>query len=311
MIRQRTIRRPISLTGIGAHTGETIELILRPAPEDTGIVFRRMDCPEVGDIAATAENVGDTRLASTLVKGAARISTIEHLMASLSGLGVDNLFVEVGGPEVPIMDGSAIGFVALIQSVGLEEQAAAKRLIRIKKAIEVECEQSWVRLLPFDGCKLSFTLKYDHPVLGKMPNHAEIDLSKHSFVQELSRGRTFWLLSVYEMLRALNLARGSSLDNVVVIDEDRVLNEGGLRYANECARHKLLDAVGDLYQLGYGIIGEFQAYRSGHALNNQLNRKLLSCSECWEIVDCEEDRNYGALAVQRFDVGGCVTNVLS
>ncbi len=300
MIRQRTIKRAVSVKGIGTHTGSEIKLTLRPAPVGSGIVFRRLvhgeqdssdQRNELIDIPATPDNIGNTQMASVLVHGQTSISTIEHLMAALAGLGVDNLFVEVDGPEIPILDGSAIGFVLLIQSVGLEEQTAAKRFLRITKPIEVAGEHSWAKLLPFNGCKLSFQADFSHPFLKKLPSLAKIDLGRQSFIQELSRARTFGLLSDYDKLRAMNLARGASLENVIVIDQDRVLNKGGLRYPNECARHKLLDAMGDLYQLGMAIIGEFRGYRSGHALNNQLTRAVVAHPECWELLEASESNS--------------------
>lgn len=288
MIRQRTIQKTIEVLGIGTHTGQNIKLRLQPAPINSGIVFHRSDLPSSEPISVTPNNIGDTSFASTLVQGGVKIATIEHLMATLAGFGIDNLYIELDGPEVPIMDGSAISFVMLIESSGIEEQEASKKFLRIKQPIEVSQGSSWVRLLPFNGCKLSFVLDYDHPVLGAMPKEAKFNYATDSFVNDLSRARTFGLLSDYEKLRAMNLARGTNLNNVVVVDDTKVLNPEGLRYANECARHKLLDALGDLYQLGFNLIGEFQGYRSGHTLNNQLNRKLLAQQGAFEIIDSQD-----------------------
>lgn len=288
MIKQRTIKNTIEVLGIGTHSGQNIKLRLQPAPVNSGIVFHRSDLPGSEPISVTPLNIGDTSFASTLAHGQVKVATIEHLMATLSGLGIDNLYIELDGPEVPIMDGSAISFVMLIQAAGIEEQDESKKFLRIKCPIEVQHGASWVRLLPFNGCKLSFTLEYNHPVIGAMPKEATFNFATNSFIRDLSRARTFGLLSDYEKLRAMNLAKGTNLSNVVVVDDTKVLNPEGLRYANECARHKLLDALGDLYQLGFSFIGEFKAYRSGHALNNLLTRKLLEEKSSWELIDSKD-----------------------
>jgi len=288
MIRQRTLKNSIRATGIGLHTGEKVFLTLRPAPVDTGIVFSRVDLNPVVSIPALAENVGETTLSSTLVKGAVRISTVEHLM---SGLGIDNCFVDVSAPEVPIMDGSAGPFVFLIQSAGIEEQNAPKKYIRITKEIGVSQGDKVVKLKPFNGFKVAYTLLYDHPVHRKYTKHACIDFSSTSFVKEVSRARTFGFMHEFEELRNRNLALGASMDNAIAIGDYRVLNEDGLRYEDEFVKHKILDSIGDLYLLGKTLIGEFSGYKSGHALNNLLLRKLITSRDCWEIVTFEEEQD--------------------
>lgn len=284
MIRQRTLKNAIRATGVGLHTGEKIYLTLRPAAPDTGIVFRRTDLSPAVDILACAANVGDTRLSTTLARGAARISTVEHLLSAFAGLGIDNAYVEVSAAEVPIMDGSAGPFVFLLQSAGIEEQAALKRFIRIKRAVTVHDGDKFARFDPFDGFKVSFTIDFDHPAFVACKRAASIDFSTTSFVKEVSRARTFGFLREIEALRQQNLALGGSMDNAVVIDDYRVLNEEGLRYEDEFVKHKILDAIGDLYLLGHPLIGAFTGYKSGHALNNRLLRALLEHEEAWEIV---------------------------
>ncbi len=289
MIRQRTLKNVIRATGVGLHTGEKIFLSLRPAPVNTGIVFSRSDLDELVEIPARAEFVGDTTLATTLVRDGVRISTVEHLMAAFAGLGIDNAYVEVSAAEVPIMDGSAAPFVFLLQSAGIEEQRAAKKFLRIRRPVEVSQGDAKASLLPFDGFKVSFDLVYDDPLLACHSRHASIDFSTASFVREVARARTFGFLQEFEKLRAMNLARGGSLDNAVVADDDRILNEGGLRHEDEFVKHKILDAIGDLYLLGYSVIGEFRGYRSGHSLNHVLRRALLARPECYEIVAFEDE----------------------
>lgn len=291
MIKQRTLKNVIRATGVGLHTGEKVYLTLKPAPVDTGIIFRRVDLDPIVEIPATAENVGETTLSSTLVKGDVRISTVEHLMSAMSGLGIDNAFVDLSAPEVPIMDGSAGPFVFLIQSAGVEEQSAPKKYIRIIKELSLTQDDKKVSLKPFNGFKVGYTLLYDHPVHRKHTKEACIDFSSTSFVKEVSRARTFGFMHEFEALRNRNLALGASMDNAVAVGDYKVLNEDGLRYEDEFVKHKILDSIGDLYLLGKSLIGEFEGYKSGHALNNALLRKLLISEDCWEIVtfDTEEE----------------------
>ena len=288
MIRQRTLHNTIRATGVGLHTGEKVYLTLRPAPVNTGIVFRRVDLNPVVEIAARAENVGDTTLSTTLVKGDVRVSTVEHLLSAMAGLGIDNCYVELSAAEVPIMDGSAGPFVFLIQSAGIEEQKAPKRFIRIKRPVTVKDGDKVASLLPFAGFKVSFTIDFDHPVFRDRSGHAELDFSSTSFVKEVSRARTFGFMHEIEYLRSKGLAQGGSVDNAIVIDEYRILNEDGLRYEDEFVRHKVLDAIGDLYLLGYSLIGEFRAHKSGHALNNASLRTLIAERDAWEMVTFED-----------------------
>jgi len=288
MIRQRTLKNVIRATGVGLHTGEKIYLTLRPAPVDTGIVFARVDLDVPVQIKASPENVGDTSLSTTLVKNGVRISTVEHLLSAMAGLGIDNAFVDLSAPEVPIMDGSAGPFVFLIQSAGIEEQNAPKRFIRIIKPVQVEEGDKVARFVPFDGFKVGFTIEFDHPVFKANDQHSEIDFSTTSFVKEVSRARTFGFMRDIEALRKRELALGGSLDNAVVLDDYRVLNEDGLRYRNEFVRHKILDAIGDLYLLGHSLIGAFDGYKSGHALNNKLLRALIKDESAWEQVTFDD-----------------------
>lgn len=284
MIRQRTLKNIIKATGVGLHTGEKVYLSLRPAAPNTGIVFRRMDLPEPVDIPATPQNVGDTTLSTTLVKGDVKVSTVEHLLSALAGLGIDNAYVDVSAPEVPIMDGSAGPFVFLIQSAGVEEQNAAKRFIRIKRPIRVVDGDKWASFEPYEGFKVGFTIDFDHPAFSEDTQTASIDFSSTSFVKEVSRARTFGFMRDIEALRKRRLALGGSMDNAIVVDNYRILNEDGLRYADEFVKHKILDAIGDLYLLGHSLIGSFTGYKSGHGLNNQLLRELLSQADAWESV---------------------------
>src|SRR5487761_2742375 len=284
MIRQRTLKNVIRATGVGLHTGEKVYMTLRPAAVDTGIVFRRVDLDQPVEIRSCCENVGDTRLSTTLVKGDVRIATIEHLLSAIAGLGIDNAYVDLSAPEVPIMDGSAGPFVFLLQSAGIEEQAAPKRFVRIKKPIIVRDGDKWARFEPFDGFKVGFSIDFDHPIFTRRTSSAEIDFSTTSFVKEVSRARTFGFMRDIEMLRERNLALGGSMDNAIVLDDYRVLNEDGLRYEDEFVKHKILDAIGDLYLLGHSLIGEFSGHKSGHALNNRLLRSLLEDESTWEKV---------------------------
>lgn len=288
MIRQRTLKNTIRATGIGLHTGNKVYLTLSPAPIDTGVVFRRVDSTPPVVIPGHPLNVQDTDLATSLGKDGVRVSTVEHLMAALAGLGIDNCYVDVSADEVPIMDGSAAPFVFLVQSAGILEQGAPKKFIRIKKAIEVRDGDKWARFEPFNGFKVKFTIDFDHPLFKGTPQTAEVDFSTTSFVREISRARTFGFMSDIEALRKRDLARGGSMENAIVIDDYRVLNEGGLRYKNEFVRHKILDAIGDLYLLGHSLIGSFSGYKSGHALNNHLLRELLQNQAAWEEVVFED-----------------------
>lgn len=284
MIKQRTLKNVIRATGVGLHTGRKVFLTLRPAPADTGIVFRRDDLDPPVEIPALAENVGDTSLSTSLVKGNVRISTVEHLLSAFAGLGIDNAYVDLSAAEVPIMDGSAGPFVFLIQSAGVEEQNRAKKFVRVLREIAVADGDKWARFEPFDGFKVSFAIEFDHPFFRQRSKHAEIDFSTTSFVKEVSRARTFGFMKDVEILRGQNLALGGSLDNAIVVDDYRILNEDGLRYEDEFVKHKILDAIGDLYLLGHSLIGAFHGYKSGHELNNRLLRKILADKEAWELV---------------------------
>lgn len=290
MIRQRTLKNVIRATGVGLHTGEKVYLTLRPAPVDAGIIFRRVDLDPPVEVQAKAENVGDTTLSSTLSDGDVRISTVEHLLSALAGLGIDNAYVDLSAAEVPIMDGSAGPFVFLIQSAGIEEQEAPKRFIRIKRPVVVEDGDKWVKFEPFNGFKVSLSIDFDHPVFKGRSQISEMDFSTTSFVKEVSRARTFGFMSQLEALRANNLALGGSLDNAIVVDDFRILNEDGLRYEDEFVKHKVLDAIGDLYLLGHSLIGAFSGYKSGHGLNNRLLRSLLANEDAWELVTFEDPK---------------------
>ncbi len=298
MIRQRTLKNVIRATGIGLHTGEKVYLTLRPAAVDTGIVFRRVDVDPPVEIPARAENVGDTTLSTSLVCGGARVATVEHLLSALAGLGIDNAYVDVSAPEVPIMDGSAGPFVFLVQSAGVEDQNAPKRFIRIKKRVQVEDGDKWARFDPFEGFKVSFAIEFDHPVFKNRCQEAVVDFSTTSFVKEVSRARTFGFMRDIELLREKRLALGGSLDNAVVVDDYRVLNEDGLRYDDEFVKHKVLDAIGDLYLLGRSLIGAFSGYKSGHALNNRLLRALMADESAWELVTFEDAAHAPILFMQ-------------
>ena len=284
MLHQRTLKNSIRASGIGLHTGQKVLMTLRPAPPDTGIVFRRTDLAEPVDIKARAENVGDTMLGTTLHRGDARVATVEHLLSALAGLGIDNALVEVSAAEVPIMDGSAGPFVFLLQSAGIEEQKAPKRFVRIRESVRVEDGDKWARFDPYDGFKVNFEIEFDHPTFKKHSQVASMDFSTTSFLREVSRARTFGFMRDLESLRARNLALGGNMDNAIVLDDYRVLNEDGLRYEDEFVKHKILDAIGDLYLLGHSLIGEFSGYKSGHALNNRLLRTLVGRKSAWEEV---------------------------
>jgi UDP-3-O-[3-hydroxymyristoyl] N-acetylglucosamine deacetylase len=289
MIRQRTLKNVIRATGVGLHTGRKVLLTLRPASANTGIVFRRVDLAVPVEIRAHAQFVGDTSLSTSLVRDGVRITTVEHLLSALAGLGIDNAYVDLSAPEVPIMDGSAGPFVFLIQSAGIEEQNAPKKFVRIKRRVMVQDGDKWARFEPFDGFKVSFAIEFDHPFFEKSRKFAEIDFSTTSFVKEVSRARTFGFMRDVERLRECNLALGGSLDNAIVVDDYRVLNEDGLRYEDEFVKHKILDAIGDLYLLGHGLIGAFHGNKSGHELNNRLLRKLLNDVAAWEHIEFEDE----------------------
>jgi UDP-3-O-[3-hydroxymyristoyl] N-acetylglucosamine deacetylase len=288
MIKQRTLRNEIRATGIGLHTGEKIYLTLKPAPVNHGIVFRRVDLDPVVSIAARAENVGDTTMSTALMAGDVRVSTVEHLLSAMAGLGIDNAVIDVSAAEVPIMDGSAGPFVFLIQSAGIQEQDAPKKFIRILREVVVKDGDKVARFLPFEGFKVSFSIHFDHPAFENRTAFAEVDFSSTSFVKEVSRARTFGFVHEIEYLRAKGLAQGGSVDNAIVVDEYRILNEDGLRCEDEFVKHKILDAIGDLYLLGHSLIGEFSAFKSGHALNNLLLRTLIAQPDSWEMVTFED-----------------------
>jgi UDP-3-O-[3-hydroxymyristoyl] N-acetylglucosamine deacetylase len=303
MIRQRTLKNVIRATGVGLHTGNKVYLTLRPAAPDTGVVFRRVDLDPPVDIMACPSNVGDTRLSTTLVNGDARVSTVEHLLSAFAGLGIDNAYVDVSAAEVPIMDGSAGPFVFLIQSAGIEEQNRPKRFIRIKREVAVEDGDKFARFEPFDGFKVGFSIDFDHPAFVSRTQSATVDFSATSFVKEVSRARTFGFLRDIEALRQQNLALGGSLDNAVVVDDYRILNDDGLRYEDEFVKHKILDAIGDLYLLGHSLIGSFCGHKSGHALNNRLLRTLLADESAWEEVTFEDAKDAPISYVQPVLVG--------
>lgn len=287
-LRQRTLKNSIQATGVGLHTGKKVFMTLRPAAENTGVVFRRVDLDPVVNIPAQAGYVGDTMLGTTLVSGDARVATVEHLLSAFAGLGIDNAIVEVSAPEVPIMDGSAGPFVFLIQSAGIQEQNSSKKLIRIKRPVRVEEGDKWAQLVPFEGFKVKFQIEFDHPVFKSHVQESVIDFSTSSFLKEVSRARTFGFMRDIEALRARKLTLGGSMNNAIVLDDFRVLNEDGLRYEDEFVKHKILDAIGDLYLLGHSLIGEFSGYKSGHALNNTLLRALIADQKSWEEVTFED-----------------------
>jgi UDP-3-O-[3-hydroxymyristoyl] N-acetylglucosamine deacetylase len=287
VIKQRSLKNMIRATGVGLHTGQKVYLTLRPAAPDTGIVFRRVDLPQPVEIPAEPYAVRDTRLSSCLEKDGVRVSTVEHLMSALAGLGVDNAYVDVTAPEVPIMDGSAGPFVFLLQSAGIEEQNAPKKFIRILRPVEVRDGDKWVRFEPHNGFKLDLSIDFNHPVFDRSRQSVSVDFSTTSYIKEVSRARTFGFMQDVETMRSQGLALGGSLDNAIVMDEYRVLNSDGLRYEDEFVKHKVLDAIGDLYLLGHPLIGAFSGHKSGHALNNQLLRRLVEDRQAWEFVTFE------------------------
>jgi UDP-3-O-[3-hydroxymyristoyl] N-acetylglucosamine deacetylase len=300
MLRQRTIKAGIKATGIGLHTGRKVTMSLRPAPIDTGIVFRRVDLATPADIRANAESVTDTRLCSSLESNGAKVATVEHLMSALAGLGIDNLYIDLSGPEVPIMDGSAAPFVFLLQSAGLEELNAPKKFFRVRRPVEVRDGDKWARFDPYDGFRLTFSIIFDHPVFDRAGQTITVDLAETSYAKEVTRARTFGFVHDVEAMRSAGLALGGSLDNAVVLDEYRVLNTDGLRYADEFVKHKVLDAIGDLYLVGHPLIGAFSAHKSGHALNNQLLRAALADRDAWEVVTFRRVEDAPATLVRLF-----------
>lgn len=305
MIPQRTLKNVIRATGVGLHGGEKVYLTLRPAPVNTGVVFRRVDLDPVVEIPANGELVGETTLCTGLIKGDARVMTVEHLLSALAGLGIDNVYVELSAPEVPIMDGSSSPFVFLLQSAGIVEQNAPKKFIRIKKAVEVTEGDKRAAFAPYDGFKLDFTVVFNHPAIPPSQSRASVEFSSDAYVQEVSRARTFGFMRDLEYMRERNLGLGGSMDNAIVLDEFRVLNDDGLRYQDEFVRHKILDAVGDLYLTGHQVLGAYTGFKSGHALNNRLVRAVLEDADAWEIVVFEDERQapqtiteiYPALAI--------------
>jgi UDP-3-O-[3-hydroxymyristoyl] N-acetylglucosamine deacetylase len=292
MLKQRTVKQLVKTIGVGLHSGTKVELTLRPAAPDTGIVFRRVDLDPPVDLPADALGVGDTRMASTLQRDGAKISTVEHLMSACAGLGIDNLYVDVTAEEIPIMDGSAASFVFLLQQAGLQEQDAPKKFIRVKKPVEVRegegAQEKWARLEPYNGFKLKFFIEFNHPAVDGTGQIAEVDFAEQSYVKEIARARTFGFMQDVETLRGMGLARGGSLENAIVMDEYRILNSDGLRYDNEFVRHKILDAIGDLYLVGKPLLAGYVAHKSGHTLNNQLLRALLAQPDAYEVVSFGE-----------------------
>lgn len=289
MLRQRTIKQVVSTIGIGLHSGKKVSMALRPAASNTGIVFRRVDMTPPALVELHPERVAETMLCTALVQNDAKVATVEHLLSALAALGIDNLYVDLDAPEIPIMDGSASPFLYLLQSAGIEELMSPKRFIRIKKPIEASRGDGWAKLLPYDGFKASFEIDFNHPAVNSTAQYLEIDFSQQAYASEISRARTFGFMRDVEMLRSRNLGLGGSLENAIVLDDYRVLNHEGLRYGDEFIRHKILDAIGDLYTLGHGIIGYYQAHKSGHAINNLLVRALLQQQDAWEMVTMAED----------------------
>jgi len=289
MIKQRTLKNVIRATGVGLHTGKKVYLTLRPAPVNNGIIFRRVDLDPVVEIPASPGNVGQTQLSTCLIKKGVRISTVEHLLSALAGFGIDNAIIDLSAEEVPIMDGSAGPFVFLIQSSGVVEQNASKQFMKIMESVQVKDGDKWARFEPFNGFKVGFTIQFRHPAFNEKNCEAEIDFSTTSFVKEVSRARTFGFMREVELLRQNNLALGGSLDNAIVVDDYRVINEDGLRYEDECVKHKILDAIGDLYLLGHSLIGSFRGYKSGHELNNRLLRELIANEDAWKLVSYENE----------------------
>lgn len=296
MVRQRTLKNIIRATGVGLHSGEKVYLTLKPAPVNTGIVFVRTDLEPPVEIRGAAQSVGATNFATALSDGGVTVSTVEHLLSAMAGLGVDNAYVELSSSEVPLMDGSASPFVFLLQSAGIEEQEAPKKFIRIKKLIRVEDGDKYASLEPYSGFRLSFTIDFQHPAIDEEVQFTSVDFSTTTFVKEISRARTFGFMKDIEYFNNNNLARGANMENAVVLDDYRVLNDEGLRYRDELVRHKVLDAIGDLYLLGHSVIGEYKAFKSGHGLNNKLLLELLQNEDAWEYVTFEEDASLNPIS---------------
>ena len=288
MLHQRTLNKPISAAGVGLHTGQRVEMTLRPASEDIGIRFRRLDIDPAQEIQANAHNVTDTKLGTTITQNDASIMTVEHLLAAFSGLGIDNAYVDIHGPEVPIMDGSAASFILLVELAGIKEQKAPKKFLRIKKNVRVEDNGKFAEFKPYNGYRLSFKIEFEHPMIQNKLTEFTFDFSTLNFLDQISRARTFGFLKEIETLRANNLALGGSLDNAIVLDDYRILNQDGLRFDDELVRHKILDAIGDLYLMGHILVGEFNGFKSGHELNNKLIRKLYADETAWEEVQESE-----------------------
>lgn len=302
MIRQRTLKSLVSASGVGLHGGRKVRLVLRPAAPDTGIVFHRIDLDPPMDFPADPYSVCDTRMCSGLERGGAKVGTVEHLMSALAGLGIDNLHVDVDAPEIPILDGSSGPFVFLLQSAGIEEQAVPKRFLRVKKPVEFREDDKWVRLEPYDGFRLTFSIVFNHPAIDKTSTSVTIDFAEQSYVRDVARARTFGFMQDVEFMRANGLALGGSLDNAIVMDEYRVLNAEGLRYADEFVKHKVLDAIGDLYLCGHPLLASYSAHKAGHALNNQILRVLLEDREAWEIVTFEQSARTPAAVSHQFEL---------
>jgi UDP-3-O-[3-hydroxymyristoyl] N-acetylglucosamine deacetylase len=301
MLSQRTLKKTVKTVGIGLHSGKKVELVLRPAAANTGIVFRRVDLDPIIDIKANVEMVGETVLSTTLVKDGAKVSTIEHIMSAFAGLGIDNAYVDVDAVEIPIMDGSAAPFVFLIQSAGIEAQSVAKKFINILKPIKFKNESGWAELTPYDGFKIDFEIDFAHPAVQETPQFLSLDLSNQSYSSEISRARTFGFMHDIEFLRSKNMCLGGSLANAIVLDNFRILNQDGLRYKDEFVKHKMLDAIGDLYTIGYGIIGAYYGYKSGHAINNMLLRELLTQQDAWEIITIGQEEKAPASLIGHYD----------
>ena len=300
VLKQRTLKEVVSTLGIGLHSGKKVAMTIRPAPANTGIVFRRTDLEGCPEIALHPELVGETTLCTALIQEHVKVATIEHLLSAMAGLGVDNAYVDLDAPEIPIMDGSSSPFLYLLLSVGLEEQNAAKRFIRIKDKIEYRRGDSWASLVPYHGFKASFEINFNHPAVNATGQEVEVDFTNQAYSSEIARARTFGFMRDIEMLRSMNLGLGGSLENAIVLDEFRVLNPEGLRYSDEFVRHKILDAVGDLYTLGHGIIGAYHGHKAGHAINNLLVRELLQQREAWEMVSLEEENSHHTIFVDRY-----------
>lgn len=300
MIKQRTLKAIVKATGVGLHGGRKVNLVLRPAAPDTGIVFHRVDLDPPLDLPADPYAVCDTRMCSGLEKGGEKVGTVEHLMSALAGLGIDNLHVDVDAPEIPILDGSSGPFVFLLQSVGIEEQSAPKRFMRVKKAVEYREGDKWVRLEPYDGFKLQFSIVFNHPAIDSTSTSVTVDFAEHSYIRDVARARTFGFMQEVEYMRANGLALGGSLDNAIVMDEYRVLNADGLRYVDEFVKHKVLDAIGDLYLCGHPLLAAYSAHKAGHALNNQVLRALLEDESAWEIVTFDKLATTPAAVIHQF-----------